>query len=196
MAGKSNSYSFEVTKSHRGTLMSISRGVMGLLAGLLSVSGIGAADDRQILPAQSGGSAVVGEADVRRVSVDGLFAPIGTLRLQPPAVTGAVAAADPRPPALDELISQQLAADTAAAYLGEQRAVPAGQRSRPLSAGRNPYAFRHQPLYFSQPAMEVSGQSMIGLNPFITVGWFAVDAALLPVRLVTQPPCSRVSSEQ
>ena len=67
--------------------MSISRGVMGLLAGLLSVSGIGAADDRQILPAQSGGSAVVGEADVRRVSVDGLFAPIGTLRLQPPAVT-------------------------------------------------------------------------------------------------------------
>ena len=33
MAGKSNSYSFEVTKSHRGTLMSISRGVMGLLAG-------------------------------------------------------------------------------------------------------------------------------------------------------------------
>ena len=176
--------------------MSISRGVMGLLAGLLSVSGMCAADDRQILPAQSGGSAVVGEADVRRVSVDGLFAPIGTLRLQPPAVTGAVAAADPRAPALDELISQQLVADTAAAYLGEQRAVPAGQRSRPLSAGRNPYAFRHQPLYFAQPAMEVSGQSMVGLNPFITVGWFAVDAALLPVRLVTQPPCSRVTSGQ
>ncbi len=173
---------------------------IGLLAGLLSVGGICAADDdRNEQSGLAGGTAVGDVSESGRVRVDALFAPIGRLTLQPPAVAGAaagVAGASEKAPPLDELISQQLAADDAAAYFGERRVVPAGLRSRPLSTGRNPYGFRHQPLYFAQPAMEVSGQSMVGLNPFISVGWFAVDVALLPVRLVAQPPCSKVSSER
>lgn len=131
-----------------------------------------------------------------RVSVGALFAPIGSLKLHPVTPAGTAPAAAEAAPALDELISKQLASDSAADYLGEPKTVPGGSRSRPLSAGRGAFAFHHQPLYFAQPALEESGESLVGLNPFITVGWFAMDVALLPVRLVTQPPCSKVCSDR
>lgn len=176
--------------------MNICRGTLGLLAGLLSMDWQCIADDGPFVRSVSSAADAAEVQAGERVRVEALFAPIGSLKLQVPGASGAASETVEKAPVLDELISQRLAADSAAAYFGEQRGMPAGPRSRPLSAVRNPYAFRHQPLYFAQPAMEVSGQSMVGLNPFITVGWFAVDAALLPVRLVTQPPCSRVSTGQ
>jgi hypothetical protein len=166
--------------------------VRGLVvAGLLGAGGVVLADDGVVV--SSSPSAVVVEREPR-VSVDSLFAPIGSLQLRAPVAPGAAPESAVQAPVLDELISQQLASDKAGDYFGEQRTVPGGLRGRPLSSGRKAYAFRHQPLYFAQPALEVSGESMVGLNPFIAAGWFAVDAALLPARLVCQPPCSRVSS--
>jgi len=165
--------------------------VRGLVvAGLLGAGGVVLADDGVVVTSSS---AAVVEREPR-VSVDSLFAPIGSLQLRAPVALGAAPESAVQAPVLDELISQQLASDKAGDYFGEQRTVPGGLRSRPLSSGRKAYAFRHQPLYFAQPALEVSGESMVGLNPFIAAGWFAVDAALLPARLVCQPPCSRVSS--
>lgn len=206
----------ELIKSHKGVPMQVCGATIGLMAAVVAAASVVADEPSGPMRAGSRGSAepvarVSWQAESTetapgaigsqgrgepRVSVGALFAPIGSLKLHPVTPAGTAPAAAEAAPALDELISKQLASDSAADYLGEPKTVPGGSRSRPLSAGRGAFAFHHQPLYFAQPALEESGESLVGLNPFITVGWFAMDVALLPVRLVTQPPCSKVCSDR
>ena len=206
----------ELIKSHKGVPMQVCGATIGLMAAVVAAASVVADEPSGPMRACSRGSAepvarVSWQAESTetapgaigsqgrgepRVSVGALFAPIGSLKLHPVTPAGTAPAAAEAAPALDELISKQLASDSGADYLGEPKTVPGGSRSRPLSAGRGAFAFHHQPLYFAQPALEESGESLVGLNPFITVGWFAMDVALLPVRLVTQPPCSKVRSDR
>ncbi len=206
----------ELIKSHKGVPMQVCGATIGLMAAVVAAA-LAVADEpsgpvragsrasaepvTQVSWQAASSETAPGAIGLQgrgepRVSVSALFVPIGSLKLQPVAPAGTAPAVVEATPALDELISKQLASDSAADYLGEPKTVPAGPRSRPLSAGRGAFAFHHQPLYFAQPALEESGESLVGLNPFITVGWFAMDVALFPVRLVTQPSCSKVCSDR